>query len=84
MATPRTLEHDIARAFRRACREREWEVAEFLLQALEAIAAREGDDTVLDAALLDSLQVALEPREELLRAPDRERAGRHRVGAVPP
>lgn len=55
MATPRTLQHDIARAFRRACREHDREVAELLLQALEAIAEREGDDTLLDAALLESL-----------------------------
>lgn len=55
MGASRSLQEDIARAFRRACRERDWEVAEFLLQALEAIAAREGDESVLDAALLDSL-----------------------------
>lgn len=30
--------------FERACREHDWEVAEFLLQALEAIASREGND----------------------------------------
>lgn len=55
MGASRSLQEDIARAFRRACRERDWEVAEFLLQALEAIAAREGDESVLDAALLESL-----------------------------
>ena len=59
MGAPRSLQEDIARAFRRACRERDWEAAEFLLQALEAIAAREGDDSALDAALLDSLHVKM-------------------------
>lgn len=61
MATPRTLQHDIARVFRRACRERDWVVAEFLLQALEAIAEREGDDALLDAALLESLHDLMGP-----------------------
>ena len=55
MGASRSLQEDIARAFRRACRERDWEVAEFLLQALEVVAAREGDESVLDAALLESL-----------------------------
>lgn len=55
MGASRSLQEEVARVFRRACRERDWEVAEFLLQALEAIAARECDESVLDAALLESL-----------------------------
>lgn len=45
VAEARTLEDDIAAAFSRACREHDWECAEFLFQALEAIAKREGDDS---------------------------------------
>jgi len=39
--------------FKRACRERDWLVAEYLMQALEALAKREGRRTHADAALLD-------------------------------
>lgn len=42
MGTPRSLEDDVSAAFDRACRERDWDVAEYLFQALEAIAHREG------------------------------------------
>ena len=59
MGAPRSLQDDVARTFRRACRERDWEVAEFLLRALEAIVEREGDESVLDAALLDSLHALM-------------------------
>lgn len=50
MGTPRSLEDDVSIAFDRACRERDWEVAEYLFQALEAIARREGDDCRVDRA----------------------------------
>lgn len=50
MRTPSTLEDDISAAFGRACRERDWELAEFLFQALEAIARRESDQMRLDEA----------------------------------
>ncbi len=36
------LEAQITLAFRQACSEQDWAVAELLLQTLEAIAAREG------------------------------------------
>lgn len=42
METRRTLEDDVAGAFSRACQEHDWDVAEFLFQALEAISKREG------------------------------------------
>lgn len=45
------LEDDILRAFQRACHERDWEIAEYLFQALEAIANRDGHELRLDAAL---------------------------------
>lgn len=51
MSTSDRLEDDVSRAFKRACHERDWEVAEYLLQALEAIAKRDGDEPRVDAAL---------------------------------
>lgn len=73
MGAPRSLQDEVARAFRRACRERDWEVAEFLLQALEAIAAREGDESVLDAALLESLHALARRELQQVRGPGRHR-----------
>lgn len=55
------LEDDIAAAFARACRERDLELAEFMFQALEAIAKREGSDERVDSGfgeLLQSLLIA--------------------------
>ena len=46
-----TLEDDITCAFARACAEGDLEVAEFLLQALEAIAHRQGGDELPKGAL---------------------------------
>lgn len=40
----------MSEAFKRACPERDWEVAEFLFQALEAIAEREGDEDRIESA----------------------------------
>lgn len=47
-----TLEEDVLAAFERACREGDCIVAEHLLQTLEAIAKREGDQEQLDRAYL--------------------------------
>lgn len=44
------MEEDISAAFKRACRERDWELAEFLFQALEAIAQRDGDESWIESA----------------------------------
>lgn len=46
----KSLTDEICTAFERACRERDFEVAEFLFQALEAIAHRQGNDWLLDSA----------------------------------
>lgn len=51
-----TLEEDVAKLFRRACRERDWEIAEFLFQALEAIANREENDESVQAAFGELLE----------------------------
>lgn len=51
-----SLEDELARAFKRACRERDWEVAEFLFQALEAIAEREGDEGRMSSVLVELLK----------------------------
>lgn len=48
--TDAALADQVARVFKLACREKDWEVAEFLLRALEAIAEREGDDALLESA----------------------------------
>ncbi len=58
-----TLEEDVSKLFRRACRERDWEVAEYLFQALEAIASREGNDEPTQAAFRDLLEYL--PRPDL-------------------
>lgn len=49
-ARPPSMEDEISAAFRRACSERDWEIAEFLFQALEAIARREDDESRLESA----------------------------------
>ena len=48
--TDTALVDQVAKVFRLACRKQDWEVAEFLLRALEAIAEREGDDALLESA----------------------------------
>lgn len=45
-----SLEDDVAAAFERACREQDFMVAEYLLQALEAIARRDGNDIPVQRA----------------------------------
>lgn len=50
MRRRQNLENDISKAFTRACSERDWEVAEILFQALEAIAKREGDERRIESA----------------------------------
>lgn len=60
MNTQRSLESEITAVFRRACRERDLEVAEFLLQALEKIAQHEGGAEGIERAhaqLMDALPV---------------------------
>ena len=42
--TDAALADQVARVFKLACAEKDWEVAEFLFQALEAIANREEDN----------------------------------------
>lgn len=44
VTTDAALADQVAKVFKLACREKDWEVAEFLFQALEAIAEREGND----------------------------------------
>lgn len=56
MGSRLSLEDELARAFKRACRERDWEVAEFLFQALEAIAEREGDEGRMSSVLVELLK----------------------------
>lgn len=56
MGAHRSLEDDIAAAFNRACRERDWELAEFLFQALEAISKREGDESRVESAFGELLE----------------------------
>lgn len=51
-----SLEDEVSKAFKRACRERDWEVAEFLFQALEAIAEREGDEGRMESAFSELLE----------------------------
>lgn len=51
-----SLEDDVSKAFKRACHERDWEVAEFLFQALEAIAKREGDEHRIESAFGELLE----------------------------
>jgi len=45
-----SLEDDILAAFERACREQDFAVAEYLLQAVEALARRDGEDLPLQRA----------------------------------
>ena len=45
-----TLQDDVRMAFERACSEKDFEVAEYLLRTLEAIARREANDSSLDRA----------------------------------
>lgn len=42
--TDAALVDQVAKVFKLACQEQDWELAEFLFQALEAIANREGND----------------------------------------
>lgn len=56
MRTRPTLEDDVSAAFSRACSERDWEIAEFLMQALEAIARREGDESRVRTAYAELVE----------------------------
>jgi hypothetical protein len=48
--TRRSLDDDILAAFERACREQDFLVADFLLQALEAMARRDGNNEPVHSA----------------------------------
>lgn len=54
--TDAALVDQVAKVFKLACAEKNWEVAEFLFQALEAIANREGDDGPLEFAYEELLE----------------------------
>ena len=62
MSTSNRLQDDISAAFTRACQERDWEVAEFLFQALEAIAGRDSDEVRLNRACGELVQNFQVPR----------------------
>lgn len=47
-----SLEDDVFAAFERACCEHDLKVADYLLQALEAMAERSGDEAQLEVAYL--------------------------------
>jgi hypothetical protein len=49
----RSLQDEVAALFERACRERDYLVAEYLLQALEAMAQRDGDAPPVERAYLE-------------------------------
>lgn len=48
--TDAALVDEVSKVFKLACLEKDWEVAEFLLQALEAIAGRDGDAELLESS----------------------------------
>lgn len=50
------LVDQISLVFKAACREQDWEVAEFLLQALEAIAGRERNGELAESAYGELLE----------------------------
>ncbi|MBF8179081.1 MAG: hypothetical protein K2Y13_12475 [Burkholderiaceae bacterium] len=49
----RTLDDDVLAAFKRACHEEDWQIAEHLLQALEILACRTDDEDDLQRAYLE-------------------------------
>ena len=48
-----TLDDDVLKVFERACEEKNWPVAEYLLRALETLARREGADDHVENAYLE-------------------------------
>lgn len=54
--TDASLVDQVSKAFKLACLKKDWEVAEFLLQALEAIAARDGNDGLVESAYGELLE----------------------------
>lgn len=50
------LVDEVSKVFKLACLEKDWEVAEFLFQALEAIANREGTDGPVEFAYDELLE----------------------------
>lgn len=55
--THATLVDEVSKAFKSACLAKDWEVAEYLLQALEAMAERDGDDELLESAYGELLEL---------------------------
>lgn len=51
------LVDEVSKVFKLACLEKDWAVAEFLLQALEAIADRDGDAELLESAYGELLEL---------------------------
>lgn len=49
----RALRGEVAALFERACQEDDYLVADYLLQALEAIGQRDGDEQLVDRAYLE-------------------------------
>lgn len=47
------LRNEVAALFERACREHDYLVADYLLQALEAIGQRDGDEQPVEQAYLE-------------------------------
>ncbi|SAK92935.1 hypothetical protein AWB81_05060 [Caballeronia arationis] len=68
----RSLHGDVFAAFKRCCEEEEFELAEHLLRAIEAIAEQGADSELLDAAY--ALLVLPRDRPLCVR-PSREKAG---------
>lgn len=54
--TETALVDEVSKVFKLACREKDWEVAEFLFQSLEAIARREGNGDVEELAYAELLE----------------------------
>lgn len=47
------LGDDVLRVFERACQEKDWQVAEHLLRAVETLSLREGSDDHVESAYLE-------------------------------
>jgi hypothetical protein len=62
MRPHRTLRNEVTALFERACREHDYLVAEYLLQALEAISQRDGDAQPVEEAYLELARSFRAPR----------------------
>ena len=54
--TEPALADQVAKVFKLACAKKDWELAEFLFQALQAIANREGNDAPVELAYDELLE----------------------------